>query len=107
MIPDIGSVRVPQVGQTINVTIDHEVVTVRVSRVRRHYPGAPIAPHHVGGGPGFVQKDQIRRLQLRLLAVPGSPRLGDIRAVPLAGMERLFFCASSPAPAETARPLTD
>jgi len=42
MVPNIGSALVPHVGQIINVTIGDEVVTVRVTGVRRHYPGGDI-----------------------------------------------------------------
>src|SRR5262245_11933752 len=42
IIPNIGLVQVPQVGQTINVPIGDEVVTVQVTGVRRHYPGGDI-----------------------------------------------------------------
>src|SRR5262249_32622097 len=53
--------------------------------------GTPVRPHHGGGGPGLVEEDQMRRIQLRLLALPGSARRGDIRPILLAGLERLFL----------------
>jgi len=42
VVPDIGSAVVPQVGETIKVSIGGEVVTVRVTGVKRHYIGADI-----------------------------------------------------------------
>ena len=42
MVPNIGSAPVPHVGQIISVTIGDEVVPVRVTGVRRHYPGGDI-----------------------------------------------------------------
>jgi len=42
MIPDIGSAAVPQVGEIIKVPVGNDVVTVRVTAVRRHYIGADI-----------------------------------------------------------------
>lgn len=42
MIPNIESVPVPLVGQTISVPIDDEVVTLRVTGLRRHYLGGDI-----------------------------------------------------------------
>lgn len=53
---------------------------------------APVGSHHIGGGPGLVDKNQLCRVQPRLLVVPGSPGRGNIAAVPLAGVERLFLC---------------
>ena len=37
IIPDLGPMEVPRVDQTIKVAIGGEVVTVRVTCVRRHY----------------------------------------------------------------------
>ena len=42
IVPDLGLMEVPRVGQTIKVTVGGQVVTVRVTRVRRHYLGADI-----------------------------------------------------------------
>jgi len=42
IIPDLGPMEVPRVGQTITVAIGGEVVTVRVTHIRRHYLGDDI-----------------------------------------------------------------
>lgn len=45
----------------------------------------------VGLGTRFIQKDQLRRVEARLLATPGATGLGDIRPVLLTGPESLFL----------------
>ena len=45
----------------------------------------------VGFGPRFIQKDQLGRVQPRLLFPPAPPRPGDVGAILLAGTECLFL----------------
>lgn len=43
------------------------------------------------GRPGLVEEHEPLRAQIRLARAPGAPRRGDVRAVLLSGMLRLFF----------------
>jgi hypothetical protein len=52
--------------------------------------GPTIAPCHVGLYRGFVDENELRRGQLRLLLAPFDARLGNIPARLLGGVERLF-----------------
>ena len=49
---------------------------------------------HVRFGRRFVEEDQARGIEARLQAFPEAPLFGDIGAVLLAGVERLFLYAS-------------
>jgi hypothetical protein len=49
---------------------------------------------HVRFGRRFVEEDQARGIEARLEAFPEAPLFGDIGAVLLAGVERLFLYAS-------------
>ena len=51
-------------------------------------------PGHVGLGGRLVDEDQPRRVEPTLAAPPSPPRLGDILAVLLGRMERLFLYVS-------------
>jgi hypothetical protein len=53
--------------------------------------GPAVAPCHVGLDPGFIDENELRRGQLRLLLAPLDTRLGNIRTRLLGGMERLFL----------------
>ena len=52
--------------------------------------GAPAQPRHVGGGAGFIEEDQPRRIEVRLLRLPGGARFGDVRPLLLAGVHDFF-----------------
>jgi len=52
---------------------------------------APTKAGEVGFGPRFVQKNQLGRVETRLLLAPKPPRPGDVGAVLLAGAECLFL----------------
>ena len=52
--------------------------------------GAPAQSRHVGGGAGFIEKDQPRRIEAWLLRLPGGARFGDIRPLLLAGVHDFF-----------------
>lgn len=45
----------------------------------------------IGLGTRFIQKDQLCRVEARLLAVPGTVGFGDVRTVLLTGAESLFL----------------
>src|SRR5262249_31931702 len=51
-------------------------------------------PREVGFGAGFVQEDQLGRIQSRLLTLPRAARLGDRGTVLFAGPECLFLYVS-------------
>jgi hypothetical protein len=53
--------------------------------------GTTIGPGHVGLEPSPVDEDQAMRIQSRLVLAPRRARRGDIRAISLGGMERLFL----------------
>ena len=53
--------------------------------------GPAIEPDHVGLGPGFIDEDQLARIQLRLVLAPLRPGLGYVRTILLGGPERLFL----------------
>src|SRR5919106_4475325 len=63
------------------------------------------SPGHVGRGPGLVDEHQALRAQVRLPLTPSEPRGGNVRAILLGGMLRLFFRVS-PAAARN-RPIPD
>jgi len=46
---------------------------------------------HVGGGPGFINKDQFFGIQIALAGDPVAPRLGNVWAFLLGCMLRLFL----------------
>src|SRR6185312_907004 len=52
---------------------------------------SPAEPGEVGFGPGFVQKNQLCRVEARLALAPEPARPGDVRAILLAGAECLFL----------------
>jgi hypothetical protein len=54
----------------------------------RHWPvqalaawAAAVAAGHVGGSPGLIDEDQLRRVQGTLPGPPSGAPLGDIRSV--------------------------
>ncbi len=49
----------------------------------------PVAPGHVGGGPGLINKDQVCRVELAF--EPGQAPPQDVGAVLLGGVRRLFL----------------
>jgi hypothetical protein len=51
--------------------------------------GPAIAPRHVGLHPGFVDENELRRGQLRLLLAPFNACLGNVRTRLLGGMNGL------------------
>jgi hypothetical protein len=51
----------------------------------------PVAAHHVGLGPSFVDEDQPRRVKVDLAVEPGLSALQDVRAILLARVRRLFL----------------
>ena len=53
--------------------------------------GSPIAPGHVGGGPGLVDEHKARRVEVELAIEPGLAPLQDIGALLLGGVRRLFL----------------
>ena len=46
---------------------------------------------HLGVGAGFVDEDELLRIEIRLGVEPGPTRLVYVGAVLLAGVRRLFF----------------
>src|SRR5260370_18766366 len=52
--------------------------------------GAPAQSRNVGGGAGFIEKDQPRRIESGLRRLPGGARFGDIRPLLLAGVHDFF-----------------
>ena len=52
--------------------------------------GAPAQSRHVGGGAGFIEEDQSRRIEGGLLRLPGGARGGDVRPLLLAGVHDFF-----------------
>src|SRR3954452_15439940 len=70
-------------------------VTVRDRRPQPQTARASaIAPRHVRGSPGLVDKDQAVGIERRLTTDEHPPGLGDIRAVLLGRMEGLFLSVS-------------
>ena len=55
-----------------------------------------IAPRHVCGGPGLVDKDQALGIERRLAADEDAPSLGYIRAVPGLRRGRLYAPEHNP-----------
>ena len=53
-------------------------------------PAAPVAPRHVGGGPGFIEEDQLGRIEPRLSPAPLRARRGYIGAFLLGGVRGFF-----------------
>ena len=51
---------------------------------------APAQPSHLGGGPGLVDEDELRRVELGLEIEPGLAACGYVLARLLAGVRRLF-----------------
>jgi hypothetical protein len=51
---------------------------------------APAQPGHLGGGPGLVDEDELRRVELGLEIEPGLAACGYVLARLLAGVRRLF-----------------
>lgn len=47
---------------------------------------------HLGRQPGFVDEDQLRRIEIELAVEPGAPALQDVRAILLQCMCGLFLC---------------
>ena len=56
--------------------------------------GASVEARQVGLGPGFIDKDQPRRLEAGLSPPPLGPRLRYVGAVLFAGAQRLFLYVS-------------
>jgi len=52
--------------------------------------GAPAQPRHVGGGAGFIDEDQPRRVEIGLRGDPGGARRGHVRTLLLAGVHGFF-----------------
>jgi hypothetical protein len=52
---------------------------------------APAQPSHLGGGPGLVDEDELRRVELGLEIEPGLAACGYVLARLLAGVRRLFL----------------
>ena len=52
---------------------------------------AAMAAGHVGGGPGFVDEDEVLRIQIALAIEPVLPLLQDVGAVLLDGVASLFL----------------
>jgi hypothetical protein len=46
---------------------------------------------HVGFGPGLIDEDQARGIDAALIGSPARAMPADVRAIPLAGDERLFL----------------
>ena len=57
--------------------------------------GATIKPGHVRLGPALVNKYQLGWVQIRLLLPPSGTRLGNVGAILLGCMQRLFFTVRS------------
>ncbi len=53
---------------------------------------AAVQSDHVGFGPGFIEEGQLARVQVGLGLGPFSTGLGNVRAVPLSGVQGLFSC---------------
>ena len=51
---------------------------------------APKPASHVRGGPGLVQEDQLRGIELRLLLGPAGAGFRDVRAILLGRAENFF-----------------
>src|SRR4051794_5357998 len=60
---------------------------------RRPLPpgGAGVGAGHPGVDAGLVDEDQAGGIDAGQLGAPGPPRLGHALAIPLGGLERLFF----------------
>lgn len=54
-------------------------------------PAATVSPRHVGRGPGFIDEDQLVRIEIELAIEPGLPLLYDIGAILLRRMGGLFL----------------
>jgi len=50
-----------------------------------------MAPRHVGGRPGLIDKDQALGVEIRLGVKPDAPLAQNVRAVLLEGVAGLFF----------------
>lgn len=61
----------------------------------------PAETGQVGLGAGFIEKDQLGRVQARLPLAPETPRPSDIRTVLFAGTESLFLYVSPIFPSTT------
>jgi hypothetical protein len=59
--------------------------------------GTPLAAHHIGGGPGFVDEDQTGGIERRVTANEDPPLFRDFGAILFGGVKALFlsvmFCA--------------
>ena len=53
-------------------------------------PGAPAQPRHRGGGAGFVDEHQPRRVEGGLILFPGGARFGYVRPLLLGGVHDFF-----------------
>ena len=64
-------------------------------RHRRQQPQparrATVPARHVGGGPGLVDEDQMRRIERRLAPDEDPPFLGYVEAILLGGVKTLFL----------------
>jgi len=50
-----------------------------------------VPARHVGGGPGLVEEDQMRRIERRLAPDEDPPFLGYVEAILLGGVKTLFL----------------
>jgi len=50
-----------------------------------------MTPRHLGGGPGFVEEDQSRRVEIELGLEPAAPPAQDVWPALLVRMRRLFL----------------
>ncbi len=53
-------------------------------------PGAPAQPRHIGGGAGFIEEDQPRRIEGGLRLLPGDARGSNVRPLLPAGVHGFF-----------------
>jgi len=56
---------------------------------------ASVAARHVGGGPGLVDEDELRRIEIELAVEPGLAARHDVGAFLLGRVRGLFFCVRS------------
>ena len=49
-----------------------------------------VAPGHVGAGPGLVEEHQALGIERRLAADEDAPRLGDVSALLLGGVQAFY-----------------